>query len=99
MVRGVERAVVQARITPALSVTELALLSTATGLGHLLGIDDDDLELDGFLSTDELVALVSRVWRGGSVPGRWSAGLVETYETLFVCGRDTGTVRTALLEA
>lgn len=99
VVRRVERVIAARQVEPALSVTEVALLSTATGVGHLLGLDDEDLALESLLTNDQVVGLVSEVWRGGSVPGTWSVRLLETYQTLFVCGRDTGTVRPVILEA
>jgi hypothetical protein len=99
VVGRVQRIISAEKVEPALSVTETALLSTATGLGHLLGLDDEDLALDGVLTNEEVVSLISTVWRGGRVPGKWSVRVLETYQSLFICGRDTGTVRPSILEA
>jgi hypothetical protein len=100
MVAGkVDRTIDVEKVEPPLTAPELALLTTATGLGHILGVDDDDLALNNLLSDTEVEALVAGVWRSGRVSGRWTALLLETYESLFVCARDTTAARELVLEA
>jgi hypothetical protein len=83
----------------ALSPTEKALLVTHVGLSHIYGIAESDIAVQGFLSEQEVVGLLSRHWRDGHFDVRLASSLEELWACLYRLGVDTRAVRPELAGA
>ncbi|MEO6504036.1 MAG: CHAT domain-containing protein [Jatrophihabitantaceae bacterium] len=81
----------------ALSAAERALATLHVGIGHILGVADEDLRIEGALTADAATQLISRWWRHGGADPLTSANLVLSWIGLFQLARDTGTARADFL--
>jgi hypothetical protein len=81
-----------------LAPVEQAMLTVHVGVGHLLGVADADSRVAHLLSPDQVQALISRYWRDGRLDPRIARLVPFLWASLYRLGRDTGTIRSALLE-
>ncbi|GHD51685.1 hypothetical protein GCM10008097_26800 [Mycetocola manganoxydans] len=80
-----------------LTPCERALVTVHVGLGHMLGVAETDLVVDGFVSGKAINYLISHWWRSGSADELTSSYLLPCWIALFQLGRDTGVCRADLL--
>jgi hypothetical protein len=74
---------------PDVPVEQRAMFVLHCGLGHMLGLEDDDLAIGDSMHARMATDIISKVWRAGEVDAAIARYLVPAWISFYCVGRDT----------